>query len=128
MFTLIVKNTQQENSAISFNFSDNWFYQIEFFVNNTNIHQLRVYYPYTNVSQTNNIIDFFNQSQSQFSAPYNNVQYQLYQDDELIFDNILLSCTFENSILEYSNDISTKFGSVFRINFSDNNITINTLI
>ena len=128
MFTLIVKNTQQENSAISFNFSDNWFYQIEFFVNNTNIHQLRVYYPYTNVSQTNNIIDFFNQSQSQFSAPYDNVQYQLYQDDELIFDNILLSCTFENSILEYSNDISTKFGSVFRINFSDNNITINTLI
>ena len=128
MFTLIVKNTQQENSAISFNFSDNWFYQIEFFVNNTNIHQLRVYYPYTNVSQTNNIIDFFNQSQSQFSAPYDNVQYQLYQDDELIFDNILLSCTFENSILEYSNDISTKFGSVFRINFSDNNTTINTLI
>ena len=128
MFTLIIKNTQQENSAISFNFSDNWFYQIEFFVNNTNIHQLRVYYPYTNVSQTNNIIDFFNQSQSQFSAPYDNVQYQLYQDDELIFDNILLSCTFENSILEYSNDISTKFGSVFRINFSDNNITINTLI
>ena len=128
MFTLIIKNTQQENSTISFNFSDNWFYQIEFFVNNTNIHQLRVYYPYTNVSQTNNIIDFFNQSQSQFSAPYDNVQYQLYQDDELIFDNILLSCTFENSILEYSNDISTKFGSVFRINFSDNNIIINTLI
>lgn len=126
MFTLIVKNTQQENSAISFNFSDNWFYQIEFFVNNTNIHQLRVYYPYTNVSQTNNIISFFNQSQSQFSAPYDNISYQLYQDNKLVFDNILLSCTFVNSFLEYSNTIATKFGSIFRINFSDNDITINT--
>lgn len=126
MFTLIVKNTQQENSAISFNFSDNWFYQIEFFVNNTNIHQLRVYYPYTNVSQTNNIISFFNQSQSQFSAPYDNISYQLYQDNKLVFDNILLSCTFVNSFLEYSDTIATKFGSIFRINFSDNDITINT--
>lgn len=126
MFTLIVKNTQQENSAISFNFSDNWFYQIEFFVNNTNIHQLRVYYPYTNVSQTNNIINFFNQSQSQFSAPYDNISYQLYQDNKLVFDNILLSCTFVSSFLEYSDTIATKFGSIFRINFSDNDITINT--
>lgn len=125
MFTLIIKDLEN-NNEISFDFNDNWLYQIEFLVNNTNIHQLRLYYPYTNVSQTNNIINFFNQSQSQFSAPYDNISYQLYQDNKLVFDNILLSCTFVNSFLEYSDTIATKFGSIFRINFSDNDIIINT--